>query len=120
MATTILFQSPQGGTSIQGGTTSNLATLDVSNVKNLRITYKHRAGGGSLTATALLIHEAQGNNANITLATLHTVTVSNLQTFSRLHTSFVGRRLKIDVTASPTTNADNATETIILIVLGET
>jgi hypothetical protein len=121
MATTVLFQPPQGGTGIQASQTDHIVTgLDISNVKNLRITYKHSNGAGSVTVTVKIIHEAAGANANIVLATLDTVVVNNLQTISKVYPNIVGRRLSIDATASPQTSPTTAGESLILIVLGDT
>ena len=120
MATTVLFQSPQGGTGIQGSQTDHIVTgLDISNVKNLRITYKHSSGAGSVTVTVKIIHEASGANANLVLATLDTVVMSNLQTTSKVYPNIVGRRLSIDGTASPMTGPTTSAESLILIVLGD-
>ena len=115
MPTTILFQSPQGGTQIPAGQPAILTTLDVSNNKNLRITYKHSNGNGSVTATAKILHEAQGNNSNLVLATLDAVTLNNLQTVTRRHTDFLGRRLRIEASVS----VPDFPQNIIVIVLGD-
>jgi len=95
MATTILFQTAQGGQSITTGAGDvQLTSLDISNNQNIRITFG--AGSNGLTFTVRISSAASGQNSDVALV-LDTVALAANAMSSRVYPSPVARILRVNV-----------------------
>jgi len=117
MATTVLFQTPQGGQTFTGiSTTADKVVtpsngVDISNVLNLRILF--RAGQRGLTFTVSISAVATGANSDVQFV-LDTVTVQAGSIVARTYSAVVARTLRVVVRLS-SGSVTNAAATCIVM-----
>jgi len=117
MATTVLFQTPQGGQTFTGiSTTADKVVtpangVDISNVLNLRILF--RAGQRGLTFTVSIAAVATGANSDVQFV-LDTVTVPAGSLVTRTYSAVVARTLRVVVRLS-SGSVTNAAATCIVM-----
>jgi len=118
MATTVLFQTPQGGQTFTGiGTTADKVVtpsngVDISNVLNMRILFRAPSARG-LTFTVSIAAVATGTNSDVQFV-LDTVTVPAGSLVTRTYSAVVARTLRVVVRLS-SGSVTNAAATCIVM-----